>query len=312
MPFDPSAKSDNSCRKSQPHAAREREIADLAARQHGVVAVWQLTALGFTYREIRYRATIGRLHRIHRGVYAVGYATLTPKGHRMAAVLAYGPDAVLSHRSAAAHWDIGPAFWKIEVTTPHSRRSRKGTRVHQATLHPEDITIHDGIPITTVARTILDLAAELNEDRLTHLIEEADRKERFDLNALDRATARRPHAPGVRRLKAVLAAYRGVADTRSGLERAFRALIVKAGLPEPQYNVVVAGLTVDVYWPEWKLVVELDGEPYHTDPSAFETDRIRDATLQKIDVRVLRVTGKRMDSEPAAVLNDVLALRRIS
>jgi very-short-patch-repair endonuclease len=231
----------------------------------------------------------------------------------MAAVLAYGPDAVLSHRSAAAHWDIGPGFWKIEVTTPRSRRSRKGTRAHSSPLHPEDITIREGIPVTSVARTILDLAATIrSKDRLTRLIEEADRKERFDLNALDRAIARRPHAPGIRRLNAVLAAYRGYADTRSKLERDFRALIHEAGLPEPQYNVLVQGLTVDVYWPEWKLVVELDGEPYHRPPSAFETDRVRDATLQKIDIRVLRVTGKRMDSEPGAVLADILALRRVS
>lgn len=307
MPFDPSDKSREYRGKSQSH---DREIAALADRQHGVVAVWQLLRLGLGRDAIQYRASIGQLHRIHRGVYAVGYRTLTPKGHRMAAVLAYGPDAVLSHRSAAAHWDFGPGFWKIEVTTPHSRRGRKGTRAHQATLHPEDITIRDGIPITSVARTILDLASQLNQDRLTNLIEEADRKQLFDLGALDRVLARRQRAP--RRLTAVLAAYRGPADTRSKLERDFRALIAKTGLPEPQYNVLLAGLTVDVYWPEWKLVVELDGKPYHTDPSAFETDRIRDATLQKIDIRVLRVTGKRMDNESGAVLADILALRRIS
>jgi predicted transcriptional regulator of viral defense system len=288
----------------------DRVIAELADRQHGVVATWQLLAFGLTYDDIRYRARVGRLHRIHHGVYAVGYATLTPKGHRMAAVVAYGPDAVLSHRSAAAHWDIGPGFWKIEVTTPNSRRSRKGTRVHQATLHPEDVTIHDGIPITSVARTILDLASQPNDDRLTRLIEDADRKQRFDLRALDRAIARRPNAAGVRRLKAALAAYRGPADTRSKLERDFRALIAKAGLPEPGYNVLVAGLTVDVYWPQWKLVVELDGEPYHTSPSAFETDRIRDAILQKAGLRVLRVTGKRLENEPAAVLADIVELSR--
>jgi very-short-patch-repair endonuclease len=161
-----------------------------------------------------------------------------------------------------------------------------------------------------VARTILDLASQLNHDRLTRLIEDADRKQLFDLKALDRAIARRPHAPGIRRLNAVLAAYRGPADTRSKLERDFRSLITKAGLPEPQFNVVVAGLTVDVYWPEWKLVVELDGEPYHSSPRAHETDRIRDATLQKIDLRVLRVTGRRLDNEPAAVLVDIVELSR--
>lgn len=308
MPRDGSAKSRNSSGLSQP----DRAIARLAERQHGVVATWQLLTLGFTQDDIDYRARIGRLHRIHHGVYAVGYAKLTPKGHRMAAVLAYGPDAVLSHRSAAAHWDVGPGFWKVEVTMPHSRRSRKGTRAHRTTLHPEDITVHDGIPLTSPARTILDLARLLNDDQLTRLIEDFDRKELFDLRALDRAIARRPRVPGVRRLKTVLSAYRGTADTRSKLERDFRALIARANLPEPQYNVLLAGFTVDVYWPQWKLVVELDGEPYHSSPRALETDRIRDATLQKIDIRVLRVTGKRMDNEPEAVLNDVLALRRVS
>ncbi len=111
-------------------------------------------------------------------------------------------------------------------------------------------------------------------------------------------------------MNAVLAAYRGTADTRSKLEKDFRALIAGAGLPEPQFNVLVAGLTVDVWWPEWRLVVELDGEPYHTNPTAFESDRIRDATLQKQDIRVLRVTGDRMDQAPAAVLDDILTLRR--
>jgi hypothetical protein len=229
----------------------------------------------------------------------------------MAGVLGYGPDAVLSHRSAASQWDIRPGFWKVEVTTPHSRRSRKGTRVHTAKLHPEDITIHDGIPVTSVARTILDLATLLTEVQLTRLIEEGVRKERLDLRALERAIARRPRVAGVVRLRRVLAAYRGPADTRSRLERDFRALIVKAGLPEPQYNVVVEGLTVDVYWPQWRLVVEIDGKPYHTDPSAFETDRIRDATLQKAGLRVLRVTGHRLDTAPSDVLEDIIALSRL-
>ena len=289
----------------------DRLIAELAGRQHGVVAVWQLLELGLGRGAIQYRVSIGRLHRIHQGVYAVGHRKLSRQAHRMAAVLAYGPDAVLSHRSATAHWGIGSASYKFDVTTPQSKRSRKTIRAHTARLHPEERTTHDGIPITSVARTILDLAAQLSKESLTRLVEEADRKERFDLRALDRAMARRPRAPGTVRLRAVLAAYRGTPDTRSKLERDFRALIHRAGLPEPQFNVVVAGLTVDVWWPQWRLVVELDGEPYHDNPSAFETDRIRDATLQKHDIRVLRVTGDRMDNAPGAVVDDVLALRRL-
>ncbi len=228
----------------------------------------------------------------------------------MATVLAYGSDAVLSHRSAAALWGIGPGFWKIEVATPHGKPGRKGTRAHVGALHPEDITAHDGIPITTVSRTIVDLAAHRDHDQLTRLIEDADRKQRFDLKALDRAMARRRHAAGTSRLKKVLAAYRGPVDTRSKLERDFRALIANNGLPEPRYNALVAGLTVDVYWPKWKLVVELDGEPYHSSPRSFAVDRIRDATLQKHDLRVLRVTGNRLDNQPDHVVADILALRR--
>ena len=301
----------NNSRKAQSDRTTDRVIAELADRQHGVVATWQLIALGLTHDAIRYRARIGRLHRIHRGVYAVGHRTLTPKGHRMAAVLAHGPDAVLSHRSAAAHWDIGPGSSKFDVMTPHSKRSRKGMRTHTASLDPEEVTVRDGIPVTSVARTILDLAAVLRHDALTRLVENADRRELFDLRALDRAMALRPRAAGSARLRAVLAAYRGTADTRSGLERSFKALIARAGLPEPQYNVLVAGLTVDVYWPEWKLVVELDGRPYHASPRAHEQDRIRDATLQKVDIRVLRVTDERFNNDPDSVLADVLALRRM-
>jgi len=285
-------------------------IAALAEQQHGVVARWQLIAIGLGRDAIRYRAKVGRLHRIHTGVYAVGHRKLTPQGHRMAAVLAYGPDAVLSHWSAAAQWGFGQSRWKTDVTTPSSRRSRKTIRAHTAHLHPEDRATRDGIPVTSVARTILDLAAQSSEAQITRLIQEADRRERFDLRRLERAIARRPRTKGVVRLTRVLATYRGTADTRSKLERDFRALIHRAGLPEPQFNVLVAGLTVDVYWPRWKLVVELDGEPYHNNPFAFESDRIRDATLQKHDIRVLRVTGDRLDNAADAVLADILALRR--
>jgi len=167
-------KTDDHGRKPQSH--HDQAIAALAERQHGVVASWQLTAIGLGEGEIRYRVKVGRLHRIHRGVYAVGYRKISRQAHRMAAVLAYGPDAVLSHRSAAAHWGIGSASYKTDVTTPHSKRSRKTIRAHTARLHPEEHTIHDGIPVTSVARTILDLAARLSKDQLTHLVEEADRR----------------------------------------------------------------------------------------------------------------------------------------
>jgi len=298
----------NSSEKSQSHL--DLRIAALAERQHGVAATRQLRALGLTHDDIRYRTAAGRLHRIHQGVYAVGYRKLTPHGHRMAAVLAYGREAVLSHQTAAALWGIGQPSWKIHVTTPRTKRSRPGIRAHTALLHAEDGTIRDGIPVTSVARTIIDLAPHRDENGVANLIEDADRKEVLDFSALERAIARRPRAAGVVRLRAVLADYRGPADTRSKLERHFRAFIARNRLPEPQYNVLVAGLTVDVYWPQWKLVVELDSRDYHANLSAFERDRVRDAILQKAGFRVLRVTSKRLDNEPAAVLADIVDLSR--
>src|SRR3984885_8153242 len=306
---DEGAKTGDSQRKRHPDRGIDRLIAALADRQHGVVAVWQLGALGLGYEAIRPRANVGRLHRVHHGVYAVGYRKLTRHGHWMAAVLAFGPDARLSHRSPAALWGIGPGFWKIEVMVPTARRARRGTRTHRATLHEEDIATHSGIPVTSVARTVLDLAGVLTENALTRLIEDADRAELLDGRALDRVIARRPKMAGIVRLRSVLAAYRGPADTRSKLERDFRTLIAAAGLPGPQFHVLVARLTVDVFWPQWKLVVELDGRPYHMSPRPFETDRIRDAKLQRIDLRVLRVTGWRLDNQPHAVLPHPLPLK---
>jgi very-short-patch-repair endonuclease len=300
----------NNRAKAQAH--HDQAIAALAHRQHGVVATWQLRRLGLAKRAIQYRATVGRLHRIYHGVYAVGHRTLTRRGRWMAAVLTYGREAVLSHRTAGALWGIATGGWKIDVTTPHGKRSRGGIRHHEARLHPEDVSRCDGIAVTSVARTILDLAAILDHDALTRVIENADRAGLLKLGALERAIARRPRCRGVTRLRSILADYRGAPDLRSKNERFFRKLIAKAGLPEPQWNVLVSGILVDACWPQWKLIVEIDSRAFHASPSAFERDRVRDAELQKLGYRVLRVTEKRLYADPQGVLRDirVLAFRR--
>ena len=291
----------------------DRLIAALAERQHGVVAVWQLLELGLSRGAIQYRVSIGRLHLVHRGVYAVGHRKLTRHGHWMAAVLAYGPDAVLSHRSAAALWAIGQSSYKIDVTTPHSKRHRRTIRAHTARLDPEDHTTHDGIPVTSVARTIFDLAAQISDTALTRLIEESDRRELFDLRALDRATARRPRTTGVVRLNQVLAAYRGTADTRSNLERGFRALIADAGLPEPPVQRAGRRRSPSTYGGRSGSSSSSSTAAATTSVlSAFETDRVRDATLQRAGIRVLRVTDQRFDNDPAGVLADIIALSRLT
>jgi very-short-patch-repair endonuclease len=279
----------------------------LAGAQHGVVAVWQLEFLSRS--AINQRLQTGRLHRIHQGVYAVGHRKVGREGRWMGAVLAYGPGALLSHQSAAALWGIGPGSAKIHVSPSGARRSRPGISAHRTRgLHPEDIAIRHGIPVTSVARTILDLAS-LNataEDRLTKLIENADRLGLFDLRALERVMGRRRHRPVA--LKAVLAGYQDPEDTRSELERDFLALLRRSRLPPPHVNSMVAGLLVDAHWPHQRLVVELDSRRYHSSPRAFETDRIRDATLQRNGYRILRVTHRRLHQEPQSVLEDVCDL----
>ncbi len=238
----------------------ERLVAALAERQHGVVAIWQLMELGLGRGAIQYRDQSAACTASTSGVYAVGHPKLTRQGHWMAAVLAYGPDAVLSHRTAAALWGIGQSSWKIDVTTPPAGAAANDPAHTQAP--PEDR------PSATAsrrraspARSSTSPAAAKTPDRL---IEESDRTASTSgARPRERApAARRRHQPPERRPRDLPRHP----DTRSKLERDFRSLIARAGLPEPQFNVLVAGLTVDVWWPQWKLVVELDGEPYHTDP----------------------------------------------
>jgi very-short-patch-repair endonuclease len=300
-------------RHSGPKSHPEHLIALLADRQHGVVAAWQLLALGLRRDAIKYRVRIGRLHRIHHGVYAVGRRRLTREGHWMAAVLAYGPGAVLSHHSAGALWGIISGTAKIHVTIATARHGRAGIRAHRAELHEEDITRRAGVPATSLARTILDLAAVSDGQRLSRAIEQAERLELLDLRKLDRAIARRPKGRGVKQLHAVLADYRShpVRDTRSPLEDDFLRLIKQAGLPAPSVNTLIAGHLVDASWPRWRLVVELDSRTYHSSPRAFEQDRLRDTDLQKHGWRVMRVTRRRLTSEPDQVLADLEALRRL-
>jgi very-short-patch-repair endonuclease len=291
----------------------EAEIVALADRQHVVFAYWQLVDLGLTRGAIEHRLAAGRLYRVHHGVYSLT-PSLTPRGHVMAAVLACGPDALLSHRSAAdLHGLRQTNQRKTDVTVPRkSRHGRPTIRIHSSTFDPEDVATVDNIPVTSVARTILDLAGVLDEHQLLRAIENAERLQKFDLRALHRAMARRPRARGIAKLRRVLATYREPPDTRSELERTFLELIRSSPLPDPLVNTIVAGLEVDFCWPRFKLVVELDGRAYHSSRRAFETDRIRDATLQRHGYRVLRITYRRLKEEPEAVLADILALARLA
>ncbi|MGH2856540.1 MAG: type IV toxin-antitoxin system AbiEi family antitoxin domain-containing protein [Solirubrobacteraceae bacterium] len=295
--------------------ARQRAIAALAASQHGAISRGQLIALGVSRGEIASWLAAGHLHRVHHGVYAVGRADLPPKGRLMAAVLACGPAALLSHRSAADHWDLlATAQSRVDVTVPGtSRAQRDGIRVHRArTMAPDEASTHHGIPVTSPARTLLDLAAILTQDRTLRAVEQADRVQLLDVARVLEVIARHPSHRGSACLRAIIADYAGPPDVRSGLERDFQQFVSETGLPQPLLNVTVAGCTVDAYWPAWRLAIELDSRAFHLNRSAFEKDRVRDAKLIRAGERVLRVTHKRLHRERAELLDDILALAALA
>jgi very-short-patch-repair endonuclease len=292
-------------------AVREFDLANLAARQHGVVAVWQLVALGFSSREIAVRVKKARLHRVYRGVYAVGHAALSRDGRDMAAVLACGPGAVLSHWSAAARWELlrphgGP------FVIARRRCVIKGIHVYVAmTLEPRDQLVRDRIPITSVPRTLLDLAAVAPLRQLQRAANQAARKGRLNRDAVYELLERHPRRRGTKALRAVIAAVDPqTRRSRSDLETAFLALCRRYGIEKPVVNGKVAGVEVDMHWPGTGLIVELDGYEYHRTPAAFEADRRRDAQLKLAGYQVLRVGDRWLEEDPADVAATVKGLLR--
>ncbi len=283
------------------------KLAGLAARQHGIIAHYQLRALGYGKGAIDSRLRARRLHPIHRGVYAVGHRALPPRGRTMAAVLACGPGAVASHRAAADEWDLrSSAAASIDVTVPGGtrRRKRAGIIMHQVRRLPvEDHTVRNGIPITTVPRTLLDLAAVLRAEQLARTFEQAERLRLLDVNALEELCRNRPRHRGVRPLARLLAQEHSLdaLDTRSELERQFVELCRAARLPPPAVNAVVEGLEVDASWLDRRVIVELDSRAFHSTRAAFERDRAKDMKLQLAGYTVLRLTHRRLETDWAGV-----------
>ena len=250
----------------------------LAGEQHGVVGRRQLLALGLTKRAIEHRIAIGRLHPVREGVYAVGRPGLPRHGDWMAAVLSLGPEAALSHASAAALWGIGDAAdGEIEISIRvASARRAKGVRVHRRPQMPEsDITTHSGIPVTGVVRTLLDLAIRLDPPAIERMVNEADKLRLVGTERLRRELESRRGQRGAAVLRSVLD-RRTFRLTDSELERRFLALLGKAGLPLPLTRQRLNGFRVDFYWPDLGLVVETDGLTCHRTPAQQARDRVRD------------------------------------
>jgi very-short-patch-repair endonuclease len=285
----------------------DERILALGSRQHGLVRRRQLLALGLQDRDIGRRVRSGRLHRVHRGVYAVGHPRLTLHGRFLAAVLSYGNRAVLSHNSAAILWKLRPERGpRIDLTVSGGGgRARRGAIiVHRSPLPAEHVTVQYAIPVTTPARTLIDLADVLPRRRLERAIDEAAYL-RLDLDALRPLPGRR----GAGLLAKVLAEHEpGSTRTRSDLEELMILLCRRFGLPQPQVNTVVAGHEADFVWPKVRLIVETDGWGAHRRRTAFEHDRIRDAEHTVAGWRVVRITKRRLEREPGAVAEQ---LRRL-
>jgi very-short-patch-repair endonuclease len=287
----------NSGQRRTPEVA----LAEVAARQHGVVTRAQLVALGCDRQAIEYRLKVGRLHLLHRGVYAVGHRPPSPLATAMAAVLACGAGAALSHGSAAALWRI-VARWPAatHVTAPTDRR-HAGIKVHRS--RQIETTIHYGIRVTTPARTLVDLADVLTPKQHTRALNEAQVQRLVTPAELATLFTRYPG-----RRTSQLKPERGA--TRSDLEDDFVRFVKRHKLPLPDLNQTIAGHGVDAVYREQLLIIELDSRQFHATPQAFEQDRDRDADHLHAGFRTLRITDHRLKHHPtkeARRLNSILS-----
>jgi predicted transcriptional regulator of viral defense system len=295
----------------------DRAVARVAARQHGVIALAQLKAIGMSASAARARASAGRLYRVYRGVFAVGHPPVTARARWMAAVLACGPGAVLSHRSAAALRGMrATASSWIDVTCPtRAGRGRKGIRVHRGDrLFESETTVIDGIPCTTVARTIVDLAGLLSPSAVEYLIHQAQARQLLDRADLLEVLERAPNRRGTALIRRTLGVtHRPEDQARSRLERRFLALCRRAGVPLPQVNFWVAlpeggGFEVDFAWPDRRLAIETDSPTFHGTHRALENDPRRDRALMLAGWRVARFTDRDLKERPEAVIRELRAM----
>ncbi len=293
---------------AQVRTHRGRALAELAGGQHGVVSARQIAKIGFPSSTITDAIRDGRLQPIHRGVYAVGHTAISWEGRCLAAVLAR-PGSVASHRTAAwIHGLLGYRPGTIHLTAPTRQRAKRDFVVHFARLEPEDHLIVDGIPVTSPARTALDLAAKEPRWKLDRMLKLADDQRLLDRRRFEALATRAGGHPGRLRFATALAAYKPEAATlRSNLERRFRRLVLAAGLPAPQTNVVACGYELDAYWEAEGFAVELDVFATHGSRLSFEADRERADDLLLAGIESIRVTDVRLEREPRETIARVAA-----
>jgi predicted transcriptional regulator of viral defense system len=294
---------------------RERDLALAlrANRQHGVVSIRQLEQqLGFSHQAVERAVAGGRLHRVYRGVYAVGHTRLTRRGECLAAVLAVGPGAMLSYYSAAWLWGLwsgSPAPFEVTASVPRHHRPPDGVVRHRArNIDEQDREIVDGIPVTSVARTLLDLAWKLRGDQLRRVLARAEDLGLLDLEEIYAVIERNRGHHGAKRLRLALAIYERPIWARSELERRFVAFLVESGLPRPATGWNEVGHEIDVYWPEFGFGIELDTWETHGTRDAFESDHGRDLDFAVADIETVRISERQFHREPDRIAAKVAGL----
>jgi very-short-patch-repair endonuclease len=303
------------------HLSADLRISRIAARQHGLVGVRQLAALGLDKYAVEYRVRTGRLHRIQIGVFAVGHLAISTETRLLAAVISCGRDAVLSHDHAGHLWVLFPPWSELDLTTIHvtvppacGRGRRAGIAVHRHLLAPADRVERDSIPVTSPARTILDLSATLDLRALERVVDQALTDRRATAADLRAIVTRNERRPGSKRLRELLkTSQRFDTLTRSQLEERLLGLVREAGVRSPSLNLRIAGLLVDAVWADEQVAVEVDGYRWHRTRARQESDRSRELTLRRAGWLVLRYSARQLFDEPLQVVADLagaLAARR--
>ena len=282
--------------------AVERAIARTAGRQDNVITGEQLSAAGLGRGAIAHRIKARAMQRLHTGVYLLGAAPPTPMARARAAVFACGADAVVSHRSAACLFGLLPEIaGDVDITIPgHNQAPREGIRRHRVKSLPRHhVTKVNGLKVTSVARTICDLAATESPHTTEQAFQEALYREIVTVKALRAILDHEPRRRGAPVIRALL---ENPSLTRSKRERRILKLIAEAQLPKPLTNVPINGYKADVYWPQHNLILEFDGWQSHGHRHAFESNRKRDQIMLANGLRTLRATDRQLTNEPIALI----------
>lgn len=285
-------------------------LAAFARRQRGLITYSQLRAAGFSSPAVSRAVRSGRLHRLHRGVYAVGHRGLAPLARELAALLAVGPGAVLGRHSAVALWDMAPALpgaVDVCVRGP-GRPNREGLRIHSTSrLDADDVATKHGVLVTRPARTLIDVANAESPRRFSWIAEQARSRRLVSDASLEEAVGRAPSGRGSAVVRAHLLAVADPVFTRSNGERRLLELLRVARLPQPRVNAHVEGWEVDFWWPEEHFAIEFDGWDNHRSRAAFERDSAKQSQLAAVGIQLARVTGRRLRDEPYAVIAEAAA-----